>query len=62
MTMTDQPISFTKALMDYFKDSRRITSPEFKELTHQDKVELREMLIQEGFNVAPLAEPKPIEA
>lgn len=51
--------TFTKAIMDYFKDSsHKLTTMEFKELTHQDKVELRESLIMEGIDVEPLAPPK----
>jgi hypothetical protein len=41
------------ALRDYFID-RKIEIPEFKALTQQDKVELREMLIAEGYEVLPL--------
>ena len=46
------------ALRDYFSD-RKIEIAEFKALSTQDKVELREMLIAEGYNVAPLATMPP---
>lgn len=54
--MTEQ-MSLVKAMQDYFsKDpaGKKIEMAEFKELTQQDKVELREMLIAEGYYVAPL--------
>ncbi len=46
------------AIRDYFTD-RKVEIPEFKALTHQDKVELREMLIAEGYDVAPLVVATP---
>lgn len=54
--MTEQ-ISFIKAMQDFFSDAKKIEIPEFKQLTHEDKVEFREMLIGEGYNVAPLVSP-----
>jgi hypothetical protein len=50
--------TLAKACMDYFSPSRKLTTMEYKELTHQDKVELREMFIAEGMEIAPLAPPK----
>jgi hypothetical protein len=53
-------ISFIKACQDFFTRppfGKRIEIPEFKALTQQDKHELREMLIGEGYNVAPLTDP-----
>lgn len=60
--MTD-PISIVKACRDFFEKDphgRKIDIPEFKSLTHEDKVELREMLIKEGYDVLPLAAPENI--
>lgn len=42
-----EKISFTKAAMNFFSEApyaRKLSIPEFKELTTQDKVELSEML------------------
>lgn len=47
------------ALRDFFSDERKIEIPEFKALTYRDKVELREMLIVEGYDVAPIKAPSP---
>jgi hypothetical protein len=54
-------IPFVRACQVYFSTppfDRKIEIPEFKELTRQDKVELREMLIAEGFNIDELLAPK----
>lgn len=51
--MLEGQVSIVAAIRDYFSD-RKMEIPEFKALTHQDKVELREMLIAEGYDVAPL--------
>lgn len=51
--MLQGQVSVIQALRDFFND-RKIEIPEFKALTTQDKVELREMLIAEGYEVAPL--------
>jgi hypothetical protein len=40
--------------MEYFGESRKITTTEYKELTRQDREELREEFIKMGVNVAPL--------
>lgn len=53
-----EPMSFVKACQDFFSKpphERKVEIPEFKALTLQDKVELREMLIAEGYDVTPLA-------
>jgi hypothetical protein len=53
-------ISFIKACQDFFTRppfGKRIEIPEFKALAWEDKVELREMLIGEGYDVAPLSVP-----
>jgi hypothetical protein len=44
--------------MEYFGESRKITTTEYKELTRQDREELREEFIKMGVNVAPLPVPK----
>ena len=51
--MLEGQVTIVAAIRDYFSD-RKLEIPEFKALTHQDKVELREMLIAEGYDVAPL--------
>lgn len=54
-----QQTTLAKACMDTFStDGRKLTTIEYKELTHQDKVELREMFIAEGMDIAPLQPPK----
>lgn len=53
-----EQISFVKACMQFFSEGkygRRVEIPEFKALTHEDKVELREMLISEGYDVAEVS-------
>ena len=50
--------SFIAAIRDYFTD-RKVEIVEFKALSQQDKIELREMLIAEGYNVAALMGPPP---
>jgi|RhiMethySRZTD1v2_1073278.scaffolds.fasta_scaffold11055_6 hypothetical protein len=50
-------ISFVKAVQDFFTKppfGKKVEISEFKDLTRQDKIELREMLISEGYDVAPL--------
>lgn len=56
--MLNGPVSFVKALIDYF-DDRKLEIPEIKALSYEDKVELRELLIAEGYDVTPLATPTP---
>lgn len=55
-------VSFVKACQDFFTSEpfgRKIEIPEFKALSHEDKVELREMLIKEGYDVGELGESVP---
>lgn len=55
-----EQISMVKAAQEFFsKDpyGRRIEISEFKALTYEDKLELREMLIAEGYDVAELPQP-----
>lgn len=57
-----EQMSFIKAMQNYFTPNpfgKKIDIPEFKALTHEDKVEFREMLIAEGVDVAPLAVSPP---
>ena len=46
--------TLAKLCMEYFGESRKITTTEYKELTRQDREELREEFIKMGVNVAPL--------
>ena len=46
-------VTLVAAIRHYFSD-RKMEIPEFKALTQEDKVELREMLIAEGYDIAPL--------
>jgi len=55
-----EQISLVKAMQDFFQKepaSEKIAIQEFKDLTYQDKVELREMLIAEGYDVAEIKAP-----
>jgi len=56
-----EQISLVKAMQDYFQKKepigKKIEIQEFKDLTYQDKVELREMLIAEGYDVAEIKAP-----
>lgn len=55
--MTDEQMSIVTAVKDYFEKEphgRKIDIPEFKALSYQDKVEIRDLLIAEGYDVAPL--------
>ena len=54
------PVSLVGAMKEFFASNpygRKVEIPEFKALTRQDKVELREMLIAEGYDVQPLPPP-----
>jgi hypothetical protein len=56
--MTEQ-VSWVKALQHYFSQpphDRKVEMSEFKELTATDKADLREMLVAEGYDIAPLKE------
>ena len=57
-----EKISFVKACQDFFTKpphGKKVEISEFKELTRKDKVELREQLIAEGYDVAPLKDEVP---
>lgn len=56
-----EPISFIKACQDFFTkepNGLKISIDEFKKLTHQDRVDLRNELIRQGYNVEELKAPK----
>jgi uncharacterized protein YcgL (UPF0745 family) len=60
-----ESISLVKACQEYFSSpphGRKIDIPEFKALTQEDKVELREMLIGQGYDVKPLPDPENMTA
>lgn len=49
-----EPMSLVKACQDFFSKEphgRKIDIPEFRALSDQDKLELWEMLVAEGYNV-----------
>jgi hypothetical protein len=51
-----------KACQDFFTKppfGKKVEISEFKDLTYEDRVELREMLISEGYDVAPLSGGQP---
>jgi hypothetical protein len=55
-------VSFVKACQDFFSSEpfgRKIEIPEFKALSQEDKVELRELLIEQGYEVAEFGENLP---
>jgi hypothetical protein len=54
-----EEITLAKACMNYF--TPKMTTTEYRELSHEDKVSLREEFIKEGFNITPLQPPKPDE-
>jgi len=57
-----EPVSFVKAAQEFFsKDphGRKLEVTEFKELTYQERLEIRELLIAEGYNVTELKAPPP---
>jgi len=52
-----EPLSFVKATKDFFENGqhgRKVDISEFKALTSEDKVELRDLLMKEGYEVLPL--------
>ena len=60
--MITEQVSFVKACQDFFtngKHGRKIEIPEFKALTQEDKEELRDLLIAEGYDVRELGAPTP---
>lgn len=51
-------VTFVKAVMHFFgtgDHGKKIEIAEFQQLTQEDKIELRELLILEGYNVRELA-------
>jgi hypothetical protein len=53
-------VSFVKACQDFFTQEplgKKVSMDEFKALSREDKVELREELIKQGYNVSELAAP-----
>lgn len=49
-----EPMSFVKAIKGYFETGqhgRKVEISEFRALTHEDKLELRNLLIAEGYDV-----------
>lgn len=53
--------SIVAAVREYFlkePHGRKVEVAEFKALTDKDKADLRDMLIGEGYDVAPLASAK----
>jgi hypothetical protein len=55
-------VSFVKACQDFFTSEpfgRKIEIPEFKALSQEDKLELRDLLIKQGYEVAELGEHVP---
>lgn len=56
-----EQMSFVSACQDFFSKppfGKKVSIPEFKELSRQDKIELRNMLIDQGYNVAEFPPPK----
>jgi hypothetical protein len=54
-----EKISWVKALQEYFTKpphGKKIEVPEFKALSFQDKLDFREMLIAEGYDVMEVTE------
>ena len=57
-----EKLSFVKACQDFFTKpphGKKIEISEFKDLTREDKVEIREMLIAEGYDVLEIGEVAP---
>jgi hypothetical protein len=57
--MIQGPCTLVSALRDFFLDEKKIEISEFKALSYEDKVELREMLIAEGYDVQPVVVSSP---
>lgn len=54
-----EPMSLVKATKNYFETgtfARKVEIAEFKALTSEDRVELRDLLIAEGYDVLPLGQ------
>jgi hypothetical protein len=57
-----EQLSFVSACKNYFekgKHGRKVEIAEFKALSTEDRVELRDLLIEEGFDVRELGVPAP---
>lgn len=57
-----EKLSFVKACQDFFTKpphGKKIEISEFKDLTREDKLEIREMLIAEGYDVLEIGEVVP---
>lgn len=55
-----EQITLVKAAQDFFSKQphgKKIEISEFKNLTYQDRLELRKMLIAEGYDVADVKPP-----
>lgn len=57
-----EEITLAKACMDVFSPSRKLTTQEYRELTQQDKEDLRDLFIKEGYNITPLKAPVETES
>ena len=60
-----EQMSFVKACKDFFETpphGRKIEITEFKALTHEDKVEIREGLIAQGYDVAEVMLVTPLQS
>jgi hypothetical protein len=60
MCVITEQVSFVKACQDFFtngKHGRKIEIPEFKALSQEDKIELRDLLIAEGYDIRELGAP-----
>ena len=58
--MIKEQVSFVKACQDFFtngKHGKKIEISEFKMLTQEDKIELRDLLIEEGYDIRELGVP-----
>jgi hypothetical protein len=58
-----EPMSFVKACKMFFEappHGRKIEISEFKALTHKDKIEIREGLIAQGYDVNEVIEVVPL--
>jgi hypothetical protein len=57
-----EQLSFVSACKNYFengKHGRKVEIAEFKALSTEDRVELRDLLIEEGYDVRGLGVPAP---
>jgi hypothetical protein len=52
-----EQMSFVRAIKDFFeRDGRKVEITEFKALSDADKVELRDLLIAQGYDVLPFGQ------